>query len=205
MLARAELSPNDLAWTDGMAEWLEIGKISQLASPPPSQTIPPAGKLVPPAGSISSGSAVPTSAASPYQTPVSGHAYAPGSTIYQPRPVQSTNSLAITSLVLGCLSLVACGFLSSIPGAICGHIALSQIKRSSPEQPGRGLAITGLVLNHIVNALLLIGILFFVVLILMGASMTEADFEKFINEDTESVEDFLDSEAERLIDEGQAN
>ncbi len=205
MLARAELSPNDLAWTDGMAEWLEIGKISQLASPPPSQTIPPAGKLVPPAGSISSGSAVPTSAASPYQTPVSGHAYAPGSTIYQPRPVQSTNSLAITSLVLGCLSLVACGFLSSIPGAICGHIALSQIKRSSPEQPGRGLAITGLVLNHIVNALLLLVILFFLGMMVLGLSLSASDFENLNIDDSDSIEDFLDSESERLIDEGEAN
>ncbi|WP_157244742.1 DUF4190 domain-containing protein [Nonomuraea typhae] len=57
-----------------------------------------------------------------------------------------TNGMAITSLVLGIVGLVLCG-LTSIPGAICGHVALAQIKRSGVE--GRSMAVAGLVTSYI--------------------------------------------------------
>ena len=50
-----------------------------------------------------------------------------------------TNTLAIVSLVLA--------FFVSLGAVICGHIALSQIKRTGEN--GRGLAIAGLVLGYL--------------------------------------------------------
>lgn len=61
-----------------------------------------------------------------------------------------TNTLAIIALV-GAL-------LIPIAGVICGHIALSQIRRTG--EAGRGLAITGLVIGYLYLA--------FIVLVAIG-------------------------------------
>jgi len=50
-----------------------------------------------------------------------------------------TNTLAIVSLVLA--------FFISLGAVICGHIALSQIKKTGEN--GRGLAIAGLILGYL--------------------------------------------------------
>jgi hypothetical protein len=57
----------------------------------------------------------------------------------------STNLLAIVSLV----SIIGLwtAFLGSIAGIVCGHIALSQIKRT--QQKGRGLALAGLIIGYV--------------------------------------------------------
>jgi hypothetical protein len=44
--------------------------------------------------------------------------------------VDKTEPLAIWSLVLSIVSLFACGFIFGVPGVICGHIALSHIRRN---------------------------------------------------------------------------
>ena len=51
--------------------------------------------------------------------------------------------MAIASLV--------CAFLFAPLGIVFGHISLSQIKRTGEE--GRGLAIAGLVIGYLVDAL----------------------------------------------------
>ena len=66
------------------------------------------------------------------------------SDVTPPRPPTApvgakTNTLAIVSLVLA--------FFVSLGAVICGHIALSQIKRTGEN--GRGLAIAGLVLGYL--------------------------------------------------------
>jgi competence protein ComGC len=60
-----------------------------------------------------------------------------------------TSALAIWSLVLGILSLACFTIFAAIPGVICGHKALSKIKRSSGALTGQGLAIAGLVTGYI--------------------------------------------------------
>jgi hypothetical protein len=67
-----------------------------------------------------------------------------------------TSGLAIWSLVLGILSLFCFSIFAAIPGVICGHKALSRIKRSGGAIPGQGLAIGGLVTGYIGIALSLI-------------------------------------------------
>jgi len=75
-------------------------------------------------------------------------------------PPQPANSMAITGLVLGCLSLVCCQLLG-IPGIIFSAIALSQLKQDS-TRGGRGLAVAGLILS-------ILGLLFFCLLLAFGA------------------------------------
>src|ERR1051325_1332197 len=58
-------------------------------------------------------------------------------------PKQS--GLAVTSLVLGALSVVMLCFepFLAIPAIICGHVALGRINRSGGALTGKGLAIAG--------------------------------------------------------------
>jgi hypothetical protein len=58
-----------------------------------------------------------------------------------------TSVLAIWSLVLGILSIMCLG-LPGIPAVICGHIALSKIKKSGGTETGGGLAIAGLITGY---------------------------------------------------------
>ena len=60
-----------------------------------------------------------------------------------------TSGLAIWSLVLGILSLTCFTIFAAIPGVICGHSALSKIKRSGGVLSGHGLAVAGLVTGYL--------------------------------------------------------
>jgi VanZ family protein len=66
-----------------------------------------------------------------------------------PRP--QTNSMAITGLILGILSVLLgwCFFnvIFSILGLIFSCVGLSQIKKNPGQQTGRGLAIAGIILS----------------------------------------------------------
>jgi len=91
--------------------------------------------------------------------PAYGQPAAPGGYYAPP-----TNTLAILSLVLA--------FVISIGGIICGHIALSQIKRTG--EGGRGLAIAGLIIGYVftgIGLLYIVGVLIFV-LVAVPSSMT---------------------------------
>jgi peptidyl-prolyl cis-trans isomerase B (cyclophilin B) len=64
----------------------------------------------------------------------------PAPTPYASAPTgPKTNTLAIVSLVLA--------FFISLGAIICGHIALSQIKKTGEN--GRGLAMAGLILGYV--------------------------------------------------------
>ena len=64
----------------------------------------------------------------------------PAPTPYASAPTgPKTNTLAIVSLVLA--------FFISLGAIICGHIALSQIKKTGEN--GRGLALAGLILGYV--------------------------------------------------------
>jgi hypothetical protein len=72
--------------------------------------------------------------------------------------------------VLAIISLVS-AFFVSLAAIICGHIALSQIKKTGEK--GRGLAIAGLVLGY---AGIIIGAIVFVVLILAWIAAVESGY-----------------------------
>src|SRR5688572_1430731 len=60
-------------------------------------------------------------------------------------PVAETSGLAVASLVLGILAWLGCLFVAAVPGVICGHIALSQIRASQGRIRGDGIALAGLI------------------------------------------------------------
>ncbi len=62
-------------------------------------------------------------------------------------PAKTTSGLAIASLVTG----LTCVWPAAI---ICGHIALSKIKKSSGQIGGAGMAIAGLILGYLSLALI---------------------------------------------------
>ncbi|QYF72612.1 DUF4190 domain-containing protein [Cryobacterium sp. PAMC25264] len=91
-------------------------------------------------------------AAPAYGSAPAAQAYSPQG-YGQPNAADKWNVLAIISLVSA--------FFVSLAAVICGHIALSQIKKTGEK--GRGLAIAGLVLGYVG---LIGGIIFIVVIVL---------------------------------------
>jgi hypothetical protein len=69
-------------------------------------------------------------------------------------PARRTNVLAIISLIASISGFVILPFIGSVVGVVCGHISLSQIKKTGEE--GRGLAVAGLVVGYIGVALSII-------------------------------------------------
>lgn len=79
---------------------------------------------------------------------------------YQSAPAQAP--LNVLSLV----SFIGSFFISLV-GIICGHIALSQIKKTGER--GRGFAIAGLIIGY---AAIVLTIIFIIIAIVAAASMT---------------------------------
>lgn len=70
----------------------------------------------------------------------------PAAPPFPPQPAQSkTSGLALTSLVLGILSLVCFGVYGTLPAVICGTVALNKIAKSGGLLTGNGPAIAGIV------------------------------------------------------------
>jgi len=67
----------------------------------------------------------------------------------EPVRYQESCGIAITSLVCGVLSIVCFGPIAAIPAIICGHIALTRIKRAQGTIGGAGLAIAGFTLGYV--------------------------------------------------------
>jgi hypothetical protein len=59
------------------------------------------------------------------------------------------NGLAITSLVLGLLSLVCLPVLTGIPAIICGHLARGRARRLPGLYGGAGFALAGLIMGYV--------------------------------------------------------
>lgn len=81
--------------------------------------------------------------------------------------VAGSAALAIVSMVLGILSYIFClMFFLSVPAVICGHIALSRIKKG--EASGKGFAMAGIVLGYVNIAISLMSLLCFIALFIVG-------------------------------------
>ena len=57
--------------------------------------------------------------------------------------------LAITSFVLGLLSLTCFGLLAGIPAIICGHVARSRTRLVPRQYGGAGFALAGLIMGYV--------------------------------------------------------
>ncbi len=70
-----------------------------------------------------------------------------------------SSGLAITSMVMGILSVVLCGPFLGIPAVICGHITLSRIKKLPTHYSGGGMAVAGLVTGYIGSTIMCLAIM----------------------------------------------
>lgn len=101
---------------------------------------------------------------------------------YPPQPgapaggggVAKTSTLAITSLVTGILSLVACP-LFGIVGLITGFMARTKIRESNGEETGEGLATAGIATSA-VGLLLIGGIVLLIVAVTFLGSAASVKF-----------------------------
>ena len=59
------------------------------------------------------------------------------------------SGMAVTSMVLGILSLICFGILTGIPAIILGHIALGRTRKAPAQYAGGGMAIAGFVLGYL--------------------------------------------------------
>jgi hypothetical protein len=113
----------------------------------------------------------------PHQEPSGGHVplapggYPPGYPGYYP-PQRNTNGLAIAALVVSCASLVTCPLLGGV-GAVLGHVARRQVRRSGEE--GDGLALAGIIVGWILFGLSLLAIIAYVGLFAWLASIGELE------------------------------
>lgn len=71
--------------------------------------------------------------------------------------VRRTNGLAVASLVVSVVGLVACcGSVSGIVGAILGHVARRRIRRTG--EAGAGMALAGILVGWIGLAIFLLAL-----------------------------------------------
>lgn len=157
MISVGEVSSNQMAWHDGLADWQPISSIPEL------QITAGAGQVAPP--TLVPGSPVPPAA------------------MVQPA---KTSGLAIASVCLAAGSFVLCGIFMSIPAVICGHMALAEIKRSGNQIEGKAMAIIGLVLGYLMTLLSIVALFFFFfVMSAAGTAISEESSygEKVIIED----------------------
>jgi GYF domain 2/Domain of unknown function (DUF4190) len=164
-IAMGEIAQSDLAWCEGMGDWLPVAEIPQL-------------KVEAPVKAESQSQAAPVSAAapSPYQSP----AAAPAPVSHQMMPGQPVSQgLAIASLVCGILSLVGCCVYPvagplAIVAIVLGFVTLSKVKGNPAAYGGKGMAKAGLITGF----LGLLGVAVIIGLGIWMASMSPADAEK---------------------------
>ena len=72
------------------------------------------------------------------------------------------SGMAITSLVLGVLSIMCFGLFLGIPAIIPGHIAYNRSRKSPEEYGGGGLAIAGFIMGYfsVVSTVMLVAMFF---------------------------------------------
>lgn len=79
-----------------------------------------------------------------YQPP---HGTPPG--LPSNRKPATSSGMAVTSLVLGILSLICFGILTGIPAIIFGHIAHGRARKSPERFGGAGMAIAGFIMGYL--------------------------------------------------------
>ncbi len=81
----------------------------------------------------------------------------------------TTNTMAIVSLVAGVLSWFIFPFIGAVVAVITGHMARNQIKVSHGTEGGDGLAIVGLILGYLNLLGSCVGLLLF--LLIFGSAV----------------------------------
>jgi general secretion pathway protein G len=136
-LKEGDLSPTDLAWQEGLAEWVPLSEI--LTPPAPTRTVPPEVPATTAAVSTQVGAKVAKT------TQHAGTALTTAST-------SKLSVLAIVAAALGGLalplSIVVVGAIFGLGAIICGHFALSAANKQQ-STVSRNVALVGTVLGYL--------------------------------------------------------
>ena len=92
-------------------------------------------------------------------------------------PTRSTHGKAIAALICGICAFVVCPLIG-IAAVILGPQAKREIAAQPDRYEGQGMAQAGTILGWIAVGLMVLGLLFFIVAIIIGAaSSSTSDFE----------------------------
>ena len=157
-IAMEEISPTDLAWCEGMADWMPVGTIAAL-----KVEAPPARVDMLPSPGASRGDG-PTPTPEPYRPPVATPPPGGASTLMPGQ--QPSQGLAIASMVCGILGILSCcafpfNLLLVLPAIVLGHVALSKAKADPARSGGKGMAKAGLITGYIGLVFALISLVMF--------------------------------------------
>lgn len=145
MLASGQLAQSDLVWKEGMANWTAINQVTEFASQTPNQNFNQGGQGGYQQGGYQQGG---------FQ----------GASHYQPTPGDPTkNGMAITSMILGIVSVLGGCFCFGILGYGCG-IAAIILSRPGAQSQQPGMAKAGLICG-------IIGIVFGLISLVIGVLM----------------------------------
>lgn len=144
-IAMGEVSGTDLAWREGMSDWMPVGSIAELKAevPQPREEAPAPVSGYPssaaPQGPLSSPSP------QPYMPPGS-----PAGTVLVP----PSQGMAIASMICGIISLIfCCAWVISAPLAlvaiVLGHMAISKTNADPKQYTGKGMARTGQITGYL--------------------------------------------------------
>lgn len=164
-LIAAGVTARTQVWREGLAAWTAAADVPELAD----LFTPPAAE------SADAGEPTPASADPPPQSPQQVVVHQMQYEAYRP---QAPNSLAVGSMVLGIISLLALcayglGGLMGVVAVVLGHLARAQIRRG--EGSGDGMAVAGLITGYIAVILVLVFLLVLVaVFVFIGMAATAA-------------------------------
>jgi hypothetical protein len=147
---------SDLAWRDGMGQWKPLIEVFGFAA---------AAALSAPM--VSQGGGMPMTGGYPH--PANYQNVGIG--------VMPMSGMCVASMVLGIISLIS--FLGcplvvflGIPGVICGHMGLAEIRRSGNNMQGTGMAVAGLVMNYL--AVVIAAVIFLLFAFVFGVGIAGA-------------------------------
>ena len=177
-IAMGELSTTDLAWREGMSDWMPVGDIPELKAEPPSAPEERGFPAAPAATPTATVAPAPAASSEPYRTPSAAPSVQPVS--YGQPPSQG---LAIASLICGIVSLIGCCiWFVTLPlglvAMVLGFVALSKVKSDPARYAGKGMARAGIVTG--ILGLIASGLMAMVYFQLQGLSEQEMQ-EKIIN------------------------
>ncbi len=141
-IARGEVSPTDLAWREGMPDWMPVSTIPELKAEEPAPTA--AADVPPPAsGPLSS------PAPEPYRTPAHSGPAPSGVPLAPP-----SQGMAVASMICGILCLIGCciwylALPMALVAVVLGHIASGKATKEPQRYTGKGMARAGLVTGYL--------------------------------------------------------